>query len=147
MRCLFLTAIVFICCFSARAQDSVKKIKTVKAYNYKEQLNNPDFPFIVGLTTVEYDITINLADPKVIDKYADLFKKNDLPFTAESWEEVISDLYNNDSEMHHQIITSAQKDVLRIGTGGEEYQKAFLKYMLPKFSDIRSLELFFKKDE
>jgi hypothetical protein len=134
-------------CACAYAQDSVKAVKPAKAYNYKPLGNNPNFPFIVSLPTIEYDITINLADPKITDKYSTLFKNSNVPFTPESWEALISDLYNDDSEMHHQIITSAQRDVLRIGTGGEEYQKTFLKYMLPIFSDMERLEVFLKKDD
>jgi hypothetical protein len=137
----------FVLALHTYAQDSMKKPKVVTAYNYKQNTHNPNFPFIVSLTTVEYDITINLADPKVIDKYSGLFKRNDIPFTSESWEEVVTGLYDNDSVMHHQVITSAQKDVLRIGTGGAEYQQAFLNYMLPIFTDLQKLELLLKDDE
>jgi len=146
MKFLLCSLFILNSCINVLAQDS-QRVQIGKAYNYKANAVNPNFPFIVGLTTVEYDITINLNDQKIIDTYNELFKQNKLPFTAESWEELVTGLYNNDSEMHHQVITSAQKNVLRIGTGGKEYQEAFLHYMLPIFSDTKQLDGFLKKED
>ena len=129
------------------ATDAKVKPQQGKAYNYKGGETNKSFPFIVAMTSVEYDITINLDDPRVITKYKKIFEKHEMQFTAESWEELINNLYNNDSEMHHQIITSPQGNVLRIGTGGDDYQKAFLKYMMPLIGNTQKLDSFLKSDD
>ena len=145
MKILFLSFFVFIFVSSATAQDTVKKY--TPPASYKPNAINTNFPFIVGTNAVEYDITVNLNDQKIIDKYSTVFKISKVPFTSESWEELISGLFDEDSEMHHQIITSPQPGVLRIGTGGLEYQKAFLKYMLPIINDMDKLDAFLKKGE
>jgi hypothetical protein len=149
MKQIIFMALLLCSCLRMQAQeDSAEaKPKQGKAYNYKGAESNKYFPFIVVMTSVEYDITINLDDPKVVAKYKRIFDKHEMPFTPDGWEELISGLYNNDSEMHHQIITSAQNNVLRIGTGGEEYQKAFLKYMMPLISNTQKLDSFLKNED
>jgi|GEM_PF-4245661 len=144
---LFLAITLQIYAQDEGADTAKSKPQQGKAYNYKGGENNKNFPFIVAMTSVEYDVTINLDDPRVITKYKKVFEKHNLQFTAESWEDVINNLYNNDSEMHHQIITSPQGNVLRIGTGGDEYQKAFLKYMMPLIANTQKLDSFLKSDD
>jgi hypothetical protein len=144
MRTLFFSLVIVCFHHCSYAQDSVAH--PVKAKTYTAA--NPTFPFILSLTSIEYDVTINLNDPKVVEKYSGLFKQLNIPFTADAWEDVISGLMqNSDSLMEHEITTSAENGVLRIGTGGTEYQKAFISYMLPLFSDTRHLEAVLKKEE
>ena len=145
MPYLFLAAL-FICCWpDVTAQETLPKAATTAKIN---AVHHTTFPFIISLTSIEYDVTVNLKDQKVIDKYSPLFKRLNIPFTADAWEEIVTGLMqNSDSLMEHEITTSAQDGVLRIGTGGNQYQKAFIDYMLPIFSDLNHLEAILKKEE
>ena len=97
---------------------------------------------------MEYDVTVNLNDEEVKSIYESVFKRNHVDYTPEAWEHVITELLENkDAGMAQQIITSAQNGVLRIGTGGIQYQKEFMDYVYPIFADTKKLEDFLKGDE
>lgn len=142
---LFLLVNPFIYAQSAVHADTGKsRFKIPVAYNYSAK--NPYFPFILSLTSLEYDVTVNLADKKIIEIYQPIFKRNNLLFSPESWEEIIMGLWDDDSLMHHQITTSAEGSILRIGTGGKEYQQTFINYVMPLFNDTIKLEAFLKRN-
>jgi hypothetical protein len=103
------------------------------------------FPFIIDDGDPEYDLSVNLADQVVNGKFTPLFKKHNVPYTADALEEVIIQLLEKGDPLLAQNITYlTDEKILYINTGNKLYQQAVLNILRPVMYDNVKFDDFLK---
>lgn len=134
---------LFILLFSvaAYAQNAPDTIAVKTPVHKTEKL----FPFIIDDADPEYDLSVNLADQSVNGKFMPLFKKNNIPYTADILEEVVIQMLEKGDPLLAQNITYlTDEKILYINTGNKLYQQAVLNILRPVMYDNGRFDDFLK---
>lgn len=126
--------------------EEVKKTREKKEKEPREKKPVKHFPFVVDENNTEYDISFDVTDPAIISKYSPAFKKHNLPFDAETVEDVIRQIVAAKNPTMAQVITTGVEDKkVMIGSGNKSYQQQVISTLKGVLNNAAELEGFVQK--
>ncbi|XZF14375.1 hypothetical protein ACTHGU_21545 [Chitinophagaceae bacterium MMS25-I14] len=121
--------------------DSIAAIKKAAAA-YKPEKK---FPFVIDDSDKEYDLSIDLHDQLVKSKYEVTFKKYNLPYNAETMQEIFIQLLQKYLPYMANTVTFLDNEpMLYIQSGNKTYQQSILDTLRPILYDNAQLSDFLK---
>ena len=145
------TAIILIAggfCSPQALAQSVKDGEDAPAKMVQKKKGAPvPFPFTKVEDEEEYDLMINLRDERVKSQLKPVMQKYNLAYTPASFEDLITEMLEQDAALSSVAIFSAREDKLLIGSGNVLYRQNMIRLLRPALQNGTSLDRFLKSRE